>query len=85
VDSVSPQSKKLKKKLFADVPLLPGGFLILISVKGYRNGGHSAAGRIRSNEKSNDLNGTFRHVVFLQMYIYHNRGTAYINTKLRGL
>jgi hypothetical protein len=37
-------------------PLTPGRFLVLVSVRGSVKG-HSAAGRIRSVEKCNDLNG----------------------------
>jgi hypothetical protein len=44
--------------LCAGCSLLPGRFLVLNSVRGPNQPqGHSAAGRIRSIEKSNDLNG----------------------------
>jgi hypothetical protein len=48
----------VRSALRAGRPLLPGRFLVLISVKKLsRPQGHIAAGRIRSTEKSSDLNG----------------------------
>jgi hypothetical protein len=43
--------------LGAGSPLPPGSFLVLTSVRLSGPRGHSAAGRIRSIEKSNDLIG----------------------------
>jgi hypothetical protein len=47
--------------LRAGRPLPPGRFLLLITLS--RSQGHTAAGRIRSIEKSNDLNGYRTRVV----------------------